>query len=82
MGRLYISFILILFTSNVYGQTNIPKQTSTANRPFVLGVIDELKSTVLSEKRILNIYLPEGYKQDDTTKYPVIYLEYSANASL
>ncbi len=28
----------------------------------------------LGENRILNIYLPEGYKQEDTTKYPVIYL--------
>jgi len=39
-----------------------------------LGVIEELQSTILSEKRILNIYLPEGYKQNDTLKYPVIYL--------
>lgn len=44
------------------------------NKPFVLGIIDEIQSSQLLEKRILNIYLPEGYNNSDTTKYPVIYL--------
>jgi hypothetical protein len=39
-----------------------------------LGVIDQVQSKVLNEKRILNIYLPEGYNAQDTVKYPVIYL--------
>lgn len=43
-------------------------------KPFVLGFVDEMQSEVLAEKRILNIYLPEGYNQNDTTKYPVVYL--------
>lgn len=43
-------------------------------KPFVLGVIDEIQSAELSEKRILNIYLPEGYNKNDTIKYPVVYL--------
>jgi predicted alpha/beta superfamily hydrolase len=43
-------------------------------KPFVLGVIEQIQSKVLNEKRTLNIYLPEGYKQSDTTRYPVIYL--------
>lgn len=42
--------------------------------PFVLGSTVEISSTLLSEKRILNIYLPEGYQQHDTVTYPVIYL--------
>ena len=42
--------------------------------PFVLGNIEEIQSTILSEKRILNIYLPEGYSEKDTIHYPVIYL--------
>jgi predicted alpha/beta superfamily hydrolase len=48
-------------------------QTSTS-KPFVLGVIEEIQSIQLSEKRIVNIYLPEGYNKNDTTRYPVIYL--------
>lgn len=43
-------------------------------KPFTLGQIRELQSTILKEKRILNIYLPEGYNANDTVKYPVIYL--------
>jgi predicted alpha/beta superfamily hydrolase len=48
-------------------------QSGTA-KPFVLGVIDEIQSEQLAEKRVLNIYLPEGYSKNDTLKYPVIYL--------
>jgi predicted alpha/beta superfamily hydrolase len=43
-------------------------------KPFSIGEIRTLKSAVLAEERTLNIYLPEGYKQGDTTQYPVIYL--------
>lgn len=43
-------------------------------KPFQLGVIDELKSTVLNEPRVLNIYLPEGYSPDSAALYPVVYL--------
>ena len=44
----------------VVAQVNKQKQTMP-NKPFVLGVIDEIQSEQLKEKRILNIYLPEGY---------------------
>lgn len=47
---------------------------SSPPKPFVLGLIDEIASEQLAEKRILNIYLPEGYNKNDTIKYPVIYL--------
>lgn len=48
--------------------------TKANTKPFVLGVIDELHSSILGEARGLNIYLPEGYVANDTVKYPVIYL--------
>ncbi|AEA45331.1 alpha/beta hydrolase [Fluviicola taffensis] len=49
--------------------------TETSNsKPFVLGTIEEIQSKELSEKRTLNIYLPEGYNPNDSIKYPVIYL--------
>jgi len=59
-------FITVFFTSIGFAQT--------LTKPFVLGVIEELPSTILAEKRILNIYLPEGYHKNDSSKYPVIYL--------
>lgn len=47
---------------------------ATAQKPFVLGETVEIQSKQLGEKRTLNIYLPEGYKNDDTERYRVIYL--------
>lgn len=44
------------------------------SRPFVLGRINEIYSKTLAEKRVVNIYLPEGYNEKDSTSYPVIYL--------
>jgi uncharacterized protein len=83
MGNLYettkkgMKQILLLLISVpfgiVFGQSHSLKQTENS-KPFVLGTIEELQSAILSEKRTLNIYLPEGYRQDDTTRYPVIYL--------
>lgn len=70
------NLLIIIFTFSTlitFGQTKRPTET-TKSKPFVLGLIDEIQSKALAEKRILNIYLPEGYKQGDTTKYPVIYL--------
>jgi len=45
-----------------------------AQKPFVLGTIDTVESSILEEKRILNIYLPDGYHPDSAYTYPVIYL--------
>ncbi len=46
--------------------------TLLKDKPFVLGKISTLHSSILHEDRILNIYLPEGYV--DTIAYPVTYL--------
>jgi uncharacterized protein len=63
-----IIFLLLLFLQGIsFAQPN-------ATKPFILGVIHQIQSTQLNEKRILNIYLPDGYSPDDTLRYPVIYL--------
>lgn len=41
---------------------------------FSIGETLEFHSTILNEKRIVNIYLPNGYHPDSLKKYPVIYL--------
>lgn len=63
--------LLLLFIFTLY---NLHSFSQNTTKPIVLGEIHEIQSTELSEKRILNIYLPEGYKQDDTIRYPVVYL--------
>ncbi|MFY9311249.1 MAG: alpha/beta hydrolase-fold protein [Bacteroidia bacterium] len=65
---------LLLFLSFIMFSANGQKKEKEALKPFVLGVIDEVYSKQLSEKRELNIYLPEGYNPKDSLKYPVIYL--------
>lgn len=73
MNKTFLILLLTFFTVAVFGQKNRPNE-SDKSKAFVLGRIDEIQSKELAEKRILNIYLPEGYQQNDTTKYPVIYL--------
>ncbi|MBS1644860.1 MAG: alpha/beta hydrolase [Bacteroidetes bacterium] len=45
-----------------------------SSKPLVIGQVQEISSTQLGEKRSLNIYLPEGYNENDTTRYPVVFL--------
>lgn len=42
--------------------------------PIQLGKTYTINSAILGEKRTLNVCLPVGYNENDTTKYPVIYL--------
>ena len=65
-----ILFITICLTS-AEAQTTIKETSKTA---LTIGEGVTIDSKILSETRILNIYLPEGYKVADTLKYPVIYL--------
>lgn len=67
------TLILVLIATHCFGQSGKTQEPGNS-KPFVLGVIDEIQSSILAEKRTLNIYLPEGYQQGDTTRYPVIYL--------
>lgn len=62
-------FILFFYFLLTFAQNN-----GSVTKPFVLGEIRELQSSELGEKRTLNIYLPEGYNQEQAAKYPVIYL--------
>jgi len=71
MKAILFLVILVFFATSIFGQGTT---TVEIKKPFVLGEIRELQSKQLGEKRILNIYLPEGYNAKDSTRYPVIYL--------
>jgi predicted alpha/beta superfamily hydrolase len=72
--KLVILFaLLIIEATTAFGQKGTHSATESS-KPFVMGIIDEIQSHELGEKRILNIYLPQGYSKNDTTKYAVIYL--------
>lgn len=51
--------------------------TATAQvtvKPIVIGESLELVSKTLQETRRINVYLPDGYRQDQSKAYPVIYM--------
>ena len=73
MNRLLTILLLTIPPALVFAQSKTPTPP-VSSTPFVLGVIHEMQSMELAEKRRLNIYLPEGYSANDTTRYPVIYL--------
>lgn len=65
-----ILFITISFNST-QSQTALKESSKT---PLNIGEVVTIESKILSESRILNIYLPDGYKANDTLKYPVVYV--------
>jgi uncharacterized protein len=69
----YTLFLIVTLSSCIKGQ-NVESLNKTTSNSFVIGNIDTIYSYVLSENRIINIYLPDGYCTDSTKTYPVIYL--------
>ena len=69
-----LAALIMLFSTATLAAQKRNIESIPEAKPFVLGVIDEVHSNVLNEKRILNIFLPEGYHENKDQKYPVIYL--------
>jgi len=67
-------FILLTFCATPAFSQITKSIQADSSKPFILGVIEQIESKQLNEKRILNIYLPEGYNNNDTVRYPVVYL--------
>lgn len=65
MKTIISTILIFLFTMQLsFAQTD----------SLTIGVSEKFFSTILNEKRTINIYLPENYNQNDTVKYPVIYI--------
>lgn len=65
-----VGFFFLIF-GPLWAQTEMKLNTSN---PITIGETREIKSDILKENRILNIYLPASYSTESTKKYPVIYL--------
>ncbi len=78
MKQPLILILLFTITQTITAQQTDPRYDDKKVFPF--GIIEEINSQELSEKRTLNIYLPAGYHPDSLTTYPTIYvLDGSAN---
>lgn len=64
--QLLLAFLLTTRVNYTYAQTG--------NKPLTIGQSSTLFSKILNENRNINIYLPDEYKADDTTSYPVVYI--------
>lgn len=69
-----ILIIMLVLTCAASYARQAKKQAGDSPTPIVLGNAYGLWSKELGENRTLNIYLPPGYNDHDTTRYPVIYL--------
>lgn len=68
-----IFFGIWCLSGSVFGQQpEIPRVTNT--QPFTIGETVSMRSEILNEQRILNIYLPNGYEAHTDKEYPVIYV--------
>lgn len=65
--------ILVFVHTFIIGQEN-DSRYKNATKTFPFGVIEEIYSEELSEKRVINIYLPQDYHPDSLKTYPTIYV--------
>ncbi|OKY27240.1 alpha/beta hydrolase [Thalassotalea sp. PP2-459] len=65
--------LAVLLLSSISAHANNPLKI-TEKSQFSIGDRITFNSTVLSESRILNIYLPSSYESSPDKTYPVIYL--------
>lgn len=63
--------LLFLLSNQIFAQN---KTVIAERSDLKIGEIVEIESNILSENRVLNIYLPNGYTNDSIKRYPVIYL--------
>ncbi len=68
---LLIMSMIAMFNPNLTAKETIKITTES---PLIIGEVIKFHSSVLNEDRVLNIYLPVGYKAEKARKYPVIYL--------
>lgn len=63
---------IFIFCSILFAFQSIVLAQNGNVKPLTIGEIRTLKSKILNEERILNIYLPQNF--DKTKSYPIIYL--------
>ena len=68
----YFTFVFILFTISAAAQDTL--RTISFN-----GKLDSINSKILNQKRYIQVFLPPGYKPEETEKYDVLYVTDGGN---
>lgn len=63
---------ILIFCSILFAFQSMLLAQNGNIKPLTIGEIRTIKSKILNEERILNIYLPQGF--DKAKSYPIIYL--------
>lgn len=71
MKHLLFTLLLLFSAPVIFAQAD---ELTATKQVLTIGEKLEFSSEVLGETRSLNVYLPQGYHQDSTKVYPVIYL--------
>ena len=74
MRTLIILTFAILFTTHFATAQTPQTPKVVAEKPFELGKTIEIKSVILGENRVINLYFPPDYSENNEKSYPVIYL--------
>ncbi|MFV9483146.1 alpha/beta hydrolase [Christiangramia sp. ASW11-125] len=70
--KIYLIFFIALLTFSFSNSQSLVEEVSVND--LNIGKRIEIKSNILKENRVLNIYLPQSYETDSSKAYPVIYL--------
>ncbi|WP_299464527.1 alpha/beta hydrolase-fold protein [uncultured Microscilla sp.] len=71
----FVALLFLAMTSHpLQAQNHMDKRYNKAKKLMPFALIEETDSKELDEKRILNIYLPQGYNSESADSYPTIYV--------
>ena len=76
MKKIFLT-VLVLFCITIVSSASAQQRQLTPNMR-----VHKFRSTILSEERILLVWLPPGYEKDQTRRYPVFYLHDGQNKIL
>ncbi len=71
MVRLQKTIIGAFLVFSAFCATAIAQNT---NSPLVIGDTFTIDSKIMGEKRVINVYLPPGYKESSNLRVPVLYM--------
>lgn len=68
------SFFSIIILAIIVSLANIANAQDTVRRVIDIGKLDSVNSTILNEKRLIQVFIPANYKPGSTDKYDVLYV--------